>query len=111
MREYIEIGATPYDEDCAQVGSDDYQSRARKECGVYVRQLWRILEEKKGMNGDNAPTSFNLVVKSYPHDFGTYHEVVARFSDINADAADLAYWVEENAPANWDETAKEELGL
>lgn len=109
MREYLEIGATPCEENCAQVGSPDYTERARKECKAYINQLWRFIKKEKGLDPDAAPTSFNLVVRSQPHDFGSYYEVAARYDDINADAADLAYFLESEGPTTWDDEAKKEL--
>ena len=35
MRDYLTIGSTPPDEDCAQVGSDDYLKRAFSEISRY----------------------------------------------------------------------------
>ena len=69
----------------------------------------RMYFEEKGLDPDAAPTSFNLVVRSQPHDFGSYYEVAARYDDINADAADLAYFLESEGPTTWDDEAKKEL--
>ena len=41
VMEYIEIGATPYDEDCAQVGAENYRKDAMKEMNAYINQLNR----------------------------------------------------------------------
>lgn len=111
MRDYVYIGSTPCEEDCAQVGSDNYFERARKECNVFIRQLWRHIEKEKGVTRETAPDSFALVVKSEPHDFGSYYEVAARYNDNDEKAGDLAFWCENNAPTNWDEEAKKELGI
>ena len=105
MNEYIEIGSTPCDEECAQVGADDYSVRAKKECRAYINQLTRMITAA----GKEIPDGFRLVVKGNAHDFGTYHEVACKFSDDNEAACELAYWVESNAPTNWDEQAKLEL--
>jgi hypothetical protein len=111
MRDYVELGPTPCNEDCAQVGKEDYQHRARKECETYVRQLWRILKEKKGIEPDEAPESFNIVIRSHPHDFGSYKEVAACYSEGNNAAMELAYFLEEYGPTEWDDEARKELGL
>jgi len=42
MSDYITLGPTPYAEDCAQVGRDDYFERSRKECRAYIGQLERL---------------------------------------------------------------------
>jgi len=109
MKDYMEIGATPCEENCAQVGSDDYTSKARKECNAYVNQLWRWLKSEKGITKDNAPESFNIVVRSNPHDFGSYLEVACRFDDSDEEAMELAFSIEENGPTHWDMQAKKEL--
>ena len=111
MRDYGYIGSTPCEEDCAQVGSDDYFTNAQKECRAFVNQLWRVLEKEKGASPENKPESFNLVVKGESHDYGTYYEVAARYNDDDEAAGDLAYWLENNAPMTWDEEAKRELGI
>lgn len=37
-RDYISIGSSPYDEDCAQVGTANYEHQAKKQCGVFRNQ-------------------------------------------------------------------------
>jgi hypothetical protein len=49
------------------------------------------------------------MVKSFPHDFGTYREVIVMYDDENEKEYALALEVEGNVPMNWDEKAKEEL--
>ena len=107
MREYIEIGSTPCDEECAQVGADDYAERSRKECRAYIGQLGRTLAAA----GKEKPEGLALVVRGQSHDFGTYHEVACRFDDSDEDACELAYWIEANGPTRWDDIARVELGL
>lgn len=82
-REYINIGSTPCDETCLGVGHQN----ARKEVELYREQL-----EKEFPNG-----SFR--VKGFPHDFGTYYEVVAFYNDdCNGDDPEMqaAYDAEGN---------------
>jgi len=109
--ERIYIGSTPCEEDCAQVGSDDYYERAKRECRAFINQLWRVINKEKGVTRETAPDSFALVVKSENHDYGSYYEVAARYNDNDEKAGDLAFWCENNAPTNWDEEAKKELGI
>jgi hypothetical protein len=66
MRDYVVIGSTPTEEDCAQVGSADYATKARKECARFVAQIQRHYPE---------PDGGYLKIKSNPHDFGTSYEV------------------------------------
>ena len=93
----IEVGPAPWDEECAQVGSDDYAKRSPMECAVYIRQLGRIF-------GVHAPEVLSFVRRSFPHDFGRYHEVVACMN-----AAGHALFDESRLPAQWDHVARAEL--
>lgn len=112
MRDSLEIGTVPCGESCQQVGFDSYDPiRARAECRAYADQLWRMLEHEKGMSRDACPDSFSLVVRSNPHDFGDYLEVVAKFDSDDAGAIDLAYWLEGNLPERWDEGARAALKI
>ncbi len=97
MSDYIEIGSAPYDEECAQVGSDNYTINARRECRAYVNQLKR--QFPKGRFG----------IKSFQHDFGSYYEVVAYYD--TEEETQAAFDAEGNSPANWDNEARIELGL
>jgi hypothetical protein len=97
------LGATPFGEDCAQVGSADYADKARKECRAFINQLKRVFGE--------PPPGSEFQIKSNPHDFGTYYEVVIKFDEKDTKAVDYAFHVESHQPEEWDEEAKRELGL
>jgi len=99
--EYLEIGPTPNGEDCAQVGSDDYSIKSRVEGRAYAHQLMRMFP--------NPPDGVTFTLKSFPHDFGSYLEVVVKYPIDNEEAENFAFNVENNAPENWDEEAKAEL--
>lgn len=103
MREYLEIGSTPAGEACVQVGDPTYFSRYRKECQAFINQLRRQLGPE--------PEGATLTIKGFPHDFGTYHEVVCRYDDRYPDSVQYAYDCEAKAPEYWDEDAKIELGM
>ena len=90
---YINIGSTPSEEDCFPAG----HPKGRAECLVYKRQLKR-----------EFPAG-NFRVMAFPHDFGTYHEVVAMLGD--PDEQEAAYEAECNASTNWDEEARQDLKL
>jgi hypothetical protein len=47
MRDYLTLGPTPSDEECAQVGAPDYSERARLECGRFAEQI------RRHYNGEN----------------------------------------------------------
>jgi hypothetical protein len=100
---YISIGSTPSDEPCAQVGTDNYFEQAKKECHAYMGQIMRIFPE--------FPDYCWLSVKGFPHDFGTYYEVIVRYDENDEKATEFAYNIESNSPANWDDEAKKELEI
>lgn len=89
MGHYLVIGCTPPEEDCYPAG----HPLAYKETLVYLRQLRR--EFPQG----------NFRVKAFPHDFGTYHEVVALLGEEN----DAAYAAEATCSPKWDTEALGEL--
>jgi hypothetical protein len=94
MRDYVDTGiTTPPGEECAQIGSReyDYRTRARKEARAYIGQLRRVL-------GEEPPGAY-LSVKAHPHDFGTDDSL----------AEDYAFRCEMNGPETWDEIALREL--
>lgn len=101
--EYMEIGPTPYDEDCAQVGFAGYRERADKELTAYINQLNRMFydAEEKGIR---------FKTKWFQHDFGNYGEVCIYWNTDNEVADVYAYEIERSLPSNWDEEALKELG-
>lgn len=102
MKDYVEYGPVPYDEDCQQVGTDDYNHEiARAECRVLRWQLRRMF--------GNEPLGASLQIKSNPHDFGSYLEVRCVYEDSMPEAEAYAFYVENNFPKNWDEKSKEFL--
>jgi hypothetical protein len=103
MKEVLELCCSPVYEDCAQVGSEDYYVQVKKECRALINQLRRQF--------GNEPPGCILFIKSNSHDFGTYHEVAAKFDDNNEEAIEYAYKIESNLPLRWDEEAKKELNL
>jgi hypothetical protein len=68
MRDYINIGTVPCDEDCAQVGQEGYREQAVKECRRFIELLRKTF-------GDE-PEGARLPIKWFDHDFGSYCEVV-----------------------------------
>jgi hypothetical protein len=104
MREYMELGSSPYDEDCAQVGTDNYSQRAGKELDAYRNQLNRLFPdaESKGIT---------FRTKWFNHDFGTYGEVCVYWNTDNPVADEYAYIIEANLPSNWDKEAMQEMSM
>ena len=102
--EYIEPGPVPAGEPCAQVGTDNSLARSMRECEVFRRMLERVLPIPEGL-----PVKY--VVRSHPHDFGTYREVSVRYSGDDAAACNFAFQVESSVPDVWDPVAQQELCL
>jgi hypothetical protein len=101
MIDHLYIGAVPVEEDCAQVGTPDYATRARAECKRYMAQILRHYPE---------PENGWLQVKSNPHDFGTYYEVIACFEVGDEEATKWALeveWDEKDVLKVWDDHFKQ----
>jgi hypothetical protein len=106
MRDFVDLGGTtPPEEQCAQVGSReyDYHDRARKEAKALIGQLRRML----GAEPDNA----RLSTKSHPHDFGSYLTVVCHFDDGDPLASAYALRCDNEMPQEWDAEARRELSI
>lgn len=101
MRDFLTLGPTPCEENCAQVGTADYAEKTRIETRAYIAQLLRQFGEPPGLNF--------FKVKCFPHEFGSYHEVVITFEDTCEDSVAFAYTVENELPGHWDEQALAEL--
>ena len=97
MMEYLNIGATPSGEDCAQVGRPDYGQKAKAECARFVEQIRRHYPE---------PDRGYLKVKGFSHDFGTYYEVCAYYDPEDEEASAWAFQIEGDYDGKlefWDE--------
>ena len=104
MRDYIEIGPTPCDEDCQQVGMASYDGeQARLECECFRDQLRRQFGPE--------PEGARLRIKSNPHDFGSYLEVVCNFDDEYPESVEYAFKCEGEAWNKWDNESRDKLGL
>lgn len=93
MRDYVDIGCTPWEERCAQTTEPDFRARAQKEALVYKAQILRQF----GLPPDNV----EIRLAWNRHDFGAYPELRIYFEDEAG--ADWAYNVEGNTPPRWDE--------
>jgi len=103
MKNYLVLGSTPCNEDCAQVGNDNYYDQSQIELHVYGKYIHRIFPQIL------ASKTLYLKIKSFPHDFGTYRELVLYYDDSNEEELSLAYSIDEFLPRNWDEEALKEL--
>ena len=98
MKPYLTLAPVPVEEDCAQVGTDEYTARARAECQRFIA----LLRKKFGPEPDGA----RLAVKSFPHDFGDYLEVICYFDDTLPESVEYALHCEDNLPATWDDASR-----
>ncbi len=90
------ISSAPYDEDCVQVNPNaDYIEPMKAEC----RRFIELIRKKLG----DEPPGATLAIKSFPHDFGTYYEVVCWYDDENEAAAEYAALCESDAPRTWND--------
>ena len=97
----MELGSTPAEESCAQVGSERYYPVAKKECRAYINQLRR-------QHGE-PPEGADLRISAHSHDFGTYHEVSVVYDTDDRESVKWAFKVEADLPGEWDDAAREEL--
>ena len=95
MRDEVYIGSSPPEEGCAQVGSDNYMATAREECRRYVALLRRYFGEE--------PPEAQLVIRSNPHDFGSYLSVNCIY-DCTTGPESYAYALacEDYGPETWE---------
>jgi hypothetical protein len=94
MRDYLDIGSTPPGEECAQVGSDGYEERARSECQRFIDLLIRTI----GV----PPPGAALRIKAHTHDFGTYYSVACYFDPYDEESYNYAFKCESECPEYWD---------
>lgn len=90
---YLELGTTPYDEPCTQVGSPNYHTLAGEECTRYIALLRELFGPE--------PTGARLAIKTFPHDFGSYLEVVCHYDEAQPESIDYAFRLDNNLPATW----------
>lgn len=98
----MNIGPVPAEENAAQVGAPCYEEHSQRECRVFKRMLERLYPIASG-----CPAT--LLIKSFPHDFGSYREVCVRYEDTDRSATLYAYALESGMPMHWDAIARYEL--
>jgi hypothetical protein len=96
MRDFINIGSTPADEDCLQVGKPECISiNQKKECQAFIEAIRKKLGQE--------PAGAQLTVKGFDHEFGRYFEVVCYYDDTLPESEAYAYKCESDAPQTWNE--------
>ena len=102
MRDFINIGCSPLEEECVQVNSKvDYMPAMRLE----LVRFKELLLKKFG----KEPVGAELRIKWYPHDFGRYGEIVCYYDDEGSDddmeskSMKYAFDIEGNMPETWND--------
>jgi hypothetical protein len=93
MRDYINIGPCPAAENCVQIGDPDYYIKAKAECQRYIELIRCTLGPE--------PAGARLAIRRFPHDFGTYMEVVCYFDSDRPKSEEYAFKCESDAPGFW----------
>jgi hypothetical protein len=102
MREFIDLSTTvPLDEECVQLGTNEYIMGSRLEVKAFVEQIKREHGE--------PPIGASISIIKCPHDFGTYHDVRIIYDTDKPASEEWALKVEEELPYKWDEEAIEYL--
>ena len=96
LKEYVELGCSPCEEDCVQVSkTEDYMPAMRAEL-----KRWKELLEQTFPIPENIEASFRI--KFSPHDFGSYGEVWLYYDPDDEQSVEFMLNVEKNAPKRWD---------
>lgn len=102
MLETLELGTTtPYDEPCAQLGSEGYYTKARQEIRAFTGQLLRSTGQ--------PPAGARFKTLHCPHDFGTYLDLALVYNEDDEEHVEWMLKVESLIPDKWDQTAIGEL--
>jgi hypothetical protein len=97
MREYIEIGSCPPNEAAVQVEpTGEYIRPMREQCSRFIEAIRKKLGKERG--------SASLGIKSNPHDFGRYLEVVCFYNSNDEEGMEYAMECERNSPLTWEDT-------
>ena len=101
-KDSLYIGESPWGAECAQLGTDGYAVRARRECQAFIEQIRR--------HYGSEPAGGRLFVKANPHDFGTYYSVEVEFSTPDSEAYAFAIEGDDKGVLEeWDEDATRDL--
>ena len=75
--DYLNVGANGF----AQVGDPDYYSKNK----IEMSYLLELVKSKFPVPEELKKLDCYFTVKSFPHDFGTYHEIVFFYDEIQFD--------------------------
>ena len=108
-KDYFTLGSSPFSEDCAQVGSPEYYELSKIELREFKRMMMIACPPPEDCKESLLGCIAYYAVKSFPHDFGTYHELCAIFNDDSDIAQEWAIDSENKTPEFWDTEAKEAI--
>jgi hypothetical protein len=95
-KDFISICNTPASEDCVQVSKTEYyMDKMLAECDRYKEMLQAKFADC---------TKVTIAVKTFPHDLGSYAEVVVKYDNEDIEALAQAIHIENNMPMNWTDT-------
>jgi hypothetical protein len=95
-KDFISIGCTPASEDCVQVSNTEYyMDKMLAQCNRYKEMLQAKFADCNKVT---------IAVKTFPHDFGSYAEVVVKYDNEDIDALSQAIHIENNSPMYWTDT-------
>jgi len=95
QKEIAWLGPAPAEEECAQLGSPDYEDRAKKECLAYIEAIRHVCGPE--------PEGARLRIKRQSHDYGVYLEVAVEYDPESRIAVEYAAKCDDQAPTTWDE--------
>lgn len=98
-RNFLELSCVPEEEDCAQVGEENYDEDAQIQCSNYIMLLRKLFP-------DFAQYDVVFKTKANPHDFGTYYEVVAEYEEGSV-GEQYALYIEHYLPLKWNDKEAE----
>jgi len=100
MIDFLELGPVPADEESLQVGTPQYIKYWPAEADRYrlllTERFKDILEH----------VDVHIHVRNFPHDFGTYHELIVLYDDSVEGEVEAAIFIENNLPLTWDDKKK-----
>lgn len=100
MRNYFELGPTPIEEDCLQMGVASNEE-CKAECERYKALLERLLPIPDPLS---ELMSYRVKFFAYDSPAGGYYEVVIIADDAIQECVDFVFnVVEANIPLTWDQ--------
>ena len=94
MKQFVELGNCPYNEEGVQVSKEEYLEEMSKESLKYIALL-----RKKFFQAIKYNCKFSI--KSFQGYFGNYQEVVINYDTEDHNAIRYAFFVDNHLPAKW----------